>query len=160
AANHLRTTLSSAVAAGATATLRARVRWLRGTPEILLRLKGNYLEAFGRLSVPANLGTPGAVNSAVRANIGPSIVDVSHRPVLPQAGQPVRVAARVSDPDLVTSVNLKYRIDPDATLATVPMVNDGTGADALAGDGVYTGLIPAQANGKLIAFRVEATDGF
>ncbi len=160
AANHLRTTLSSAVTVGATATLRARVRWLRGNPEILLRLKGNYLEAFGRLAVPANLGTPGAVNSQVRANIGPTIADVSHRPILPQAGQPIRVAARVSDPDLVAAVSLKYRIDPDATLSTVPMVDDGTGPDALAGDGVYTGLIPPQTNGKLIAFRVEATDGF
>ena len=160
AANHLRTTLSPAPAAGATVTLRAKVRWLRGHPEILLRLKGNYLEAFGRLPVPTNPGTPGAPNSQARINSGPAITDVSHRPVLPQAGQSIRVTARVADPDLVSAVSLKYRIDPDATLLSVPMTDDGTGADALAGDGVYTGLVPGQAAGKLIAFRVEATDGF
>ncbi len=160
AADRVYTVLSSAVAPNATATIRAKVRWLRGHPEILLRLKGNWLEAFGRLNVPANLGTPGAANSQARANTGPAITDVSHRPVLPQAGQAVRVTARVSDPDGVTTVTLKYRIDTEAGPFSVPMVDDGTGADALAGDGIYTGLIPGQASGKLIAFAVEATDAF
>src|SRR6185295_11369171 len=63
AANRIRTTLTSQPPTGGTATLRARFRWLRGSPEALLRLHGNWLEAAGRMAVPANLGTPGLVNS-------------------------------------------------------------------------------------------------
>ncbi len=159
-ANRLSALLSSAVAGNATATLRAKVKWLRGHPEILIRLKGNYLEAFGRLPVPANLGTPGFANSSSVQNLGPVITDVSHRPILPQAGQPIRVTARVADPDSVQSVTLLYRVDPSTTLNTVTMVDDGTGGDQLTGDGVYTGQIPGQSNGKMVAFRIEAADAF
>jgi len=159
-ANRLSAALSPAIAPGTTATMRAKVRWLRGHPEILFRLRGNYLEAFGRLAVPSNLGTPGAPNSQARANAGPVITDTAHRPALPQASQPIRVTTRVSDPDGVQSVTLRYRVDPDATLLNAAMVDDGTGGDALAGDGVYTALIPGQSAGKLVAFRIEATDGF
>ena len=146
-ANRISAVLTSPVTVGSTATLRAKVRWLRGHPEILLRLKGGYLEAFGRLSVPTNLGTPGAQNSQARPNAGPAITDVGHLPVLPQAGQPIRVAARVADVDGVSSVTLRYRIDGDSTTGSVPMVDDGTGPDAQAGDGIYTGQIPRVAPG-------------
>src|ERR1044071_622445 len=44
-ANRIRTRLKSALNPGQTVTLRAKVRWLRGWPEILLRLHGNWLEA-------------------------------------------------------------------------------------------------------------------
>jgi hypothetical protein len=40
------------------------------------------------------------------------------------------------------------------------MNDGGTNGDLLAGDGVYTGLIPGQSSGALVAFRVQATDGF
>jgi hypothetical protein len=157
--NRLSTLVSPAIPVNTTATLRAKVRWLRGHPEILLRLKGNYLEVVGRLPVPPNPGTPGAPNSVAVQNVGPLITDVSHRPVLPLAGQAVRVTARVSDPDGVPSVTLRYRIDPASTLAGVVMTDDGTGGDALAGDGIYSARIPGQPNGTLIAFRIEASDG-
>src|SRR6185295_11781226 len=64
-ANRAFTPLTSTIPTGTVATVRAKVRWLSGHPEILLRLKGNYLEAAGRLLVPHNLGTPGAPNSRV-----------------------------------------------------------------------------------------------
>lgn len=159
-ANRVLTTVSPAVTANATVTIRAKARWLHGLPELLLRLKGNWAEAFGRLPVPGNLGTPGAPNSRLRANAGPSIADVAHRPVLPLANQPVRVTARVSDPDGLSAVTLVYRIDGEGGLFNVPMVDDGTGADAMPGDGVFTGVIPGQTTGKIIAFRVQAADGF
>ena len=38
------------------------------------------------------------------------------------------------------------------------MTDDGLGADAIAGDGIYTGIIPGIASGKIAAFRVEAAD--
>ncbi|HWH69109.1 MAG TPA: lamin tail domain-containing protein, partial [Candidatus Sulfotelmatobacter sp.] len=42
------TLCTNAMAAGQTATLRFKARWLRGWPEVLLRLNGNWLEATGR----------------------------------------------------------------------------------------------------------------
>ncbi len=46
-----------------TVSIRAKVRWLRGFPEVLVRLHGSATEAYGRMSLPRKLGTPGVVNS-------------------------------------------------------------------------------------------------
>ena len=158
-ANRIRTRLNSTLAAATTATLRARVRWLHGHPELLLRLHGNWLEATGRMAIPTNLGTPGAPNSRAVANAGPAIYEVVHTPVLPAAQEPMLVTARVHDPDGVASVQLRWRLDPGSTLATVAMVDDGTGGDAVAHDGVYSALIPGQNSNGLVAFQVVAADG-
>ena len=159
-ANRIRSTLSNTTAlrSGNTATLRAKVRWLTGHPEFLLRLRGNWLEAAGPMAVPANLGTPGTRNSRAVANAGPAIFDVSHSPILPTANQAVVVTSRVSDPDGLAQVVLKYRVDPSSTLSTLTMVDNGTGGDAVAGDGVYSATITGRPAATLIAFHIQATD--
>ncbi len=144
---------------GQTATIRAKARWLRGWPELLLRLRGSWLEATDRMIVPHNLGTPGAPNSRRIANAGPAITDASHAPAVPAANQPVVVTARVTDPEKVTSVVLQYRLDPANTLTALPMNDAGTGGDAFAGDGIFSGTIPGQATDRIIAFFIAATDG-
>ena len=159
-ANRIRVPLTSSLPLNTNATLRAKVRWLRGDPEILLRLAGNYLEAFGRLAVPPNLGTPGARNSQAVSNAGPAIFDVRHEPVLPAANQPVLVTARLHDPDGLAEALVKYRIDPDTSnVLSVSLLDDGTAGDAVAGDGLFSATLPGQAAGKLIAFHVQASDG-
>lgn len=146
-----------ALAGGSTATIRARVRWLRGEPNIVLRLRGNWLEAAGNLAVSSTVGTPGLANTGA-GNAGPAITEVSHSPVLPAANQPVLVTARVHDPNGIGSLSLRYRIDPSTTLTTVSMNDSGTGGDQRAGDGIFSAKIPGQAAGSLVAFRIEATD--
>lgn len=158
-ANRVRTALKSPIPTGTTATIRARVRWLRGHPEILLRLRNGALEASGRLALPRFAGTPGTPNSRAVSNAGPAITDVQHYPVLPVANQPVRVTARVRDPDGVSSVMLGYRVDPAPETGGIVMTDDGGGADAAAGDGVFTGSLPGQPRGALVAFWIEAYDG-
>ncbi len=158
-ANRVGTQLSTAVPENSTATLRARVRWLRGHPEIVFRAVGSSIEAVGTLPVPTALGTPGAANSRSTTNVGPAITDVSHHPVLPADGEEIRVTARVQDVDGLAGVVLRYRIDPGTTILSVPMTDDGTGADAVAGDGLFGGTIPGQDAGDLVAFHVEASDG-
>ena len=143
---------------GNVVTLRAKARWLKGSSEILLRLRGNYLEAAGVLPVSAALGTPGARNSRWARNAPPAIYDVSHSPVLPAAGERVRVTARVRDPDGLAAVNLRYRFDPDTNVETLPMTDDGKLGDEVAGDGVYSAVLPGQPQGVLVAFYVRATD--
>jgi len=119
-----------------------RLAGFKGDPEILLRLRGNWLEAAAELIVPGNLGTPGARNSRFVANAPPAISGVQHSPVLPAASQPIVVTARVADIDGLSSVVLKYRLDPSATYATIPMNDNGTNGDAVAGDGVFSTTIP------------------
>lgn len=156
--NRIRTALNAGLVSGNTATIRARVRWLKGWPEILLRLRGSWLECAGQMSVPRNLGTPGQANSRASGNAAPAIYEVTHAPVLPAANQAVTVTARVSDPDAISGVTLRFRVDPSATLTSVTMRDDGTAGDAIAGDGLYSALISGRAAGTLVAFRVEASD--
>lgn len=148
--NRVRTALTETLQAGQTVTIRARARWLAGHTQVLLRLKGNYLEVMGDLHIPEDLGTPGLPNSALQANIGPAIYDVRQAPVLPAAGEPVTVTARVDDPDGITDVTLHYRIDPSPTYTAVPMIYDA---------GFYHADIPGQAADTLVAFHIAATDG-
>lgn len=156
--NRIRARLNSSLPPQSIGTIRARVRWLKGHPEVLFRLRGNWLEAEGTMMLPTNLGTPGARNSRFAANSGPAIGEVRHAPVLPAAGAAVLITARVSIRERVGSVQLKYRIDPAEAYTTVAMRDDGTGEDAMAGDGIYSATIPGQANGALAAFHVAATD--
>jgi len=156
--NRILSPTTSTLANNSTATLRARVRWLKGWPELIVRLRGSYLEAAGPIAVPGNLGTPGAVNSRAVANAGPAIFDVQHSPALPASGQSVLVTARVSDPDGIGSVALVYRVDPATTTSTLNMFDNGTGGDRVAGDGVYSGRLSGRSSGTLVAFHVRAAD--
>ena len=152
------TLTNTSLAAGGTATLRFKARWLRGWPEPLLRLHGNWLEATARMPVPNNLGTPAAPNSIAVSNAGPALVDVVHNPAVPAADQPVVVTALVHDPSGLQGVTLNYRVDPATTFVAVPMLDDGTGGDAIAGDGIYSARIPGNPANALAAFYVSATD--
>ena len=158
-ANRVASDLSSTIPVGVTATIRARVRWLAGHPEILVRLRNGALEASGSLPMPANLGTPGRRNSRWVSNAPPVISETTHWPVLPAGGETVRVTARVTDSDGLSSVLLRYRIDPSSSFQSIPMVDDGSGPDEYAGDGIFTATLPSQPTGVLVAFHIVAADG-
>jgi hypothetical protein len=151
-ANRIRTQLPSTLAPGTTVTLRAKVRWLKGNPNILLRLRGNWLEAPGYTLTARNLGTPGAPNSRAVPNVGPAITDVRHEPALPAASQQVLVTAKVNDPDGIAFLAVNYRVDPNTNYLTLAMTNNGAG--------LFSTVIPAQAGGVTVAFFVQATDNF
>ncbi|HUS34207.1 MAG TPA: lamin tail domain-containing protein [Verrucomicrobiae bacterium] len=155
--NSVRGNLSATLVANTTYTLRAKIRWLAGWPEVLVRIRGNGIELPVALNVPKNLGTPGLANSRRVNNAGPAITEVAHYPTLPAANQAVVVTARVSDPDGVALPQLIYRVDPATTTTSTPMRDDGTGGDVLGGDGIFSATIPARASG-LVAFRVQAQD--
>jgi hypothetical protein len=150
------------LASGQTATLRLKARWLHGWPEVLMRVNGNYIEVTGAMPVPANLGTPGLPNSRYTAKPGPAIFDVKHAPSLPPANVPVVVTARFHDVNPFQPT-LLYRVDtaanPTPTYTSVPMTDNGTGGDGMAGDGIYSATIPAQGAGTVVAFLVQASDG-
>lgn len=156
--NKIRSRLNATLPAGARATLRTKVRWLKGFPEMLVRLHGNYLEAVGRLAVPPNLGSPGQRNSRAVSNAPPAIYEVAHYPILPAASQSVLVTARAQDSHGLSAVTLKYRVDPATAYTSLPMADGGAGGDVVAGDGIYSATLPGQTAGKIVAFAVQATD--
>lgn len=103
----------------------------------------------------------------------PQIRQVSHSPTQPVANVPVTITARITDPDGMGAVSLSYQIvNPgsyirltDAGYATtwtsVPMYDNGTNGDALAGDSIFTAVLPAslQTHRRLIRYKVTGTDG-
>lgn len=118
--------------------------------------------------------TPGERNSVHRAAelIPPQIRQVNHSPKVPSSGQPVTITARITDPDGVGPVSLSYQLvdpgvyirltDPDyeTSWTTVPMRDDGTGGDAVAGDSIFTARLPGdlQTNRRLVRYRITFED--
>ncbi|HTH46518.1 MAG TPA: lamin tail domain-containing protein [Candidatus Limnocylindria bacterium] len=156
--NSIRTSLTTSLNSGDTATIRAKARWIAGAPEILFRLSGGWLELPCRLAVPKNLGTPGLPNSRLVTNAGPAIYDVTHTPALPRVNEAVVVSARVADADGLSSVTLRVRLDSTSAATTTVMRDDGTGGDAIAGDGIYSATITGRSSGTLVGFKVIAVD--
>jgi hypothetical protein len=163
-ANRLNQSISS-VNAG-TVIFRGWARWLRGSRFLLLRTTRETstihpprpARAF-ELEMPLDLGTPGRQNTAFVSNRGPDILEVRHLPALPAAGDPIVVTARVFDNDAVQSVTLFYRTEGGSTFATLPMLDNGSGDDKVAGDGLYTAAIRNNTAGSMRAFYIEASDG-
>lgn len=153
--NSVRASLRTGMRDGTNATLRLRARWLAGTRDLLLRVKGNYLELPIRLDVPEDLGTPGAPNSHTLDTPRPALADLTHFPVLPAEGQPVRITVRVSGDPGTARPQLRYRLDPATELAPpLPMNDAGLEGDRVAGDGVYTAVLPGLAARSMVAFHV------
>ena len=109
-------------------------------------------------SVPIG-GTPGAANSMASAEIAPLILDATNWPVIPRSTDPVVVRARLLD-ELATGVQatLHWRVDGAANFNAIAMVDDGIGADERAGDDVFSATVPAQPDGTIIEFYLEASD--
>ena len=147
-------------------TFSGWARWLRGSRFLLLRTSRDLSpvqpprpsHAF-ELEMPLNLGTPGRQNTAFMLNRGPDILDVQHAPVLPSAGEPIAVTARVKDNDGLASVRLHYRSEGSNRFTDTPMRDDGSGNDLVAGDGLFTAAIPGASSGTMRAFYIEASDG-
>lgn len=129
---------------------------------------GNTLAARLRLSVPFNLGTPGAENSVSRTlreetgsgNLGPVISDVQHDPPIPDVGREVTLRARVSAADGVARVQAFFRVDtPETSFDAIDLFDDGAHADGRSGDGIYGGTLPAVfTEGATVVFYIEAID--
>jgi len=132
--------------------------------------------------------TPGAVNSVASDVAPPNIRQVNHLPAQPKVSEAVVIIAKVTDPQGVGSVVLESRrvtpgryvpaflakstsaliADPNGPRAAdpayqsgwvgVPMLDDGLGDDAVAGDDLYTATLSAQRNRTLVRYRIRVED--
>jgi hypothetical protein len=103
-------------------------------------------------------GTPGTQNSVYALDIPPCVENVIHAPVFPASDQAVVVTAYIDDNSHLASTLVYHRRDEDTLFDTTEMVDDGSGADAVAGDGMYSAQLPGYAGGALVEFYVEAED--
>ena len=131
--------------------------------------------------------TPGDLNTAIVAdNCPPQIRQVNHSPQQPKSGQVVTISAKVTDPDGVASVVLRYQLvnpgsyipvtlpnqntstptlpnadyENAANWTTVAMLDNGQNGDIAAGDDIYTVQLPAaiQTHRRLIRYRITVAD--
>lgn len=94
-------------------------------------------------------------------DLGPALAQapvVSNRkrtPVVANSTSPVVVTARITDDSTVVSATLNYAVGINTiSFTSVPM----TMASGTASDGVWTGTIPAQANGSIVKYFIRGTD--
>lgn len=116
--------------------------------------------------------TPGQRNSVFRDNDLPALRQVKHSPKSPNSTNSVTITVKATDADGLSRLRLSYQVvRPGAYVAldspgytqnwtSVPMVDDGSSGDALAGDDLYTAVLPAsiQSHRCLVRYRIEAVD--
>jgi hypothetical protein len=156
--NHCETTLKNggafvSLSNGSTYKISFRARWVTGCPRLHARLYFNRLAKQNILPMPTQTGTPGAANSAAVPNIGPGIMNMTHLPAVPSAGNAVTVRVQVNDPDGMGPVTLHYR---DGNEFPVPAFT--TVAMSPSAGGYHEAAIPSQVAGRLLEFYVSAAD--
>lgn len=110
-------------------------------------------------SIP-DFGTPGKQNSVFSVNIPPLIEEVSHHPAVPGPNDLVLVRARITDDVSSAKAVVHHRVSSlmSGDFLITAMRDDGLGGDERAGDGIHTALLPAQPDGTVVEFFVEAFD--
>ncbi len=139
---------NTALTAGREYEISLRARWLAGRGRLNARLYFNRLARSLDLAMVGRGGTPGAVNSRVPVNLGPSVSGLAHAPVVPAAGQAFVVSANIADPDQVAAATLKYAVN-GGTWQSVPMAAQGS---------LFSAAVPGQAAAATVQFYIEATD--
>jgi hypothetical protein len=150
--NHLETTLANGrtIVNGRTYQISFRAKWISGCNLLNSRLYFNRLARVTALPQPEYNGTPGLQNSRYQSNIGPTCSELIHSPAVPNAGQPVTVSVQAADPDGITAMTLRWRLDGQSW-------NSLTMSSA--GNGLYQAVIPGQAAAAIVQFYIQGTDG-
>lgn len=108
--------------------------------------------------------TPRGINGTGASDPGPIVTDVSSPATPPGDNDPIVVTAKVKPATsaVAGAPTLMYRVMYNAE-QSLPMYDDGPAGghgDAKAGDGVWTGTIPATTStpGQMVRWYVTATD--
>lgn len=114
-------------------------------------------------SLPANWdpskingGTPGKQNSVFTTNAKPVCKNGRRDIPLPKSADAVKVMVKAYDNEGLAKVELM--VNAGNGYQTTAMTDNGSGGDAVAGDSVFTGVIPAKAAGTLVKYYAIATD--
>lgn len=148
--NHLETTLANgeAVNIGTEYEIRFRARWLAGSNQFHTRLYFHKVAKTIRIDGPESEGTPGAENSVLTGNLGPTYDNMIHSPAVPRSGESIAIEAQIEDPDGVAAARIRYNTGGAWSSRSM----------SLDADGFYRGTIPGQSGGTLVHFYIEAED--
>jgi hypothetical protein len=110
--------------------------------------------------------TPGRENSSISTNLGPAIRNVTDNPPRPYENEDLVITAEVRETfEPIGEVRLICYVNYEEGTRWLPsnglpMVDDGAGADAAAGDGIYTAAVPSVAYnpGDMLRWKVTAED--
>ena len=116
--------------------------------------------------------SPGLRNATYTVDQPPHMRQVEHSPKQPQSGEDVTLTIKVTDADGVDRVELDYQlVDPgdyierddpryETQWTTVAMLDSGTSGDQLAGDDIFTVVLPGalQTNRRLVRYRIRSFD--
>ena len=155
--NHLETTFANnrAVVNGREYQISFRAKWLGGNNRLNTRLYFNRVAKTTVLPLPPRFGTPGAPNSTLTTNLGPTFEALSHSPVVPLANQPITISVHASDPQGVQTLTLWTAVNGSGWQSR-PMP-PGAGV-APPGYTQYAATLPGLSAGTLVQFYVQATD--
>ncbi|MCK6573332.1 lamin tail domain-containing protein [Myxococcota bacterium] len=153
--NHAETTLAGGarITDGQTYEVRYRARWRSGSNRLTTRLYFNRLARTTVLDRPGGGGSPGAPNRAHLAGppAGPTFVALSHTPVVPAPGEPIRIEVTARDPDGLGRLLVFHRTV--GGFAFEPMVPVGPDAPDR-----FVATLPGQPDGTLVHFYLGAED--
>ncbi len=107
--------------------------------------------------------TPNAPNTSGGDTPGPLVRNVTRN--LPPLSRPAKSDTLVIEAEVlptmhpVNTVTLTWRVMYESE-NTITMIDDGSGDDALPGDGIYTATIPTSSlsDGEMLRWKVRATD--
>jgi hypothetical protein len=147
--------------AGSTYEVSFDARWVAGASRLIVQTWDHSLGTTFSLAVPRNLGTPGFQNSRYAPLPPPQVDGLLHAPVVPAAGQIVRVTAAITSSGAAPQVQLFHRLDNvsgNAAWSSKAMFDNGANGDAVAGDGIYTAqLTEYPSAGQVVQFYVVAS---
>ena len=127
---------------------------------ILPELTGMTVVAESAQPLYFTVPTPGQPNVGGTSVPGPGISEAQHVPGTPLATNSLVVTARVWPTfNPILGVTLFCRVMYDGEIAS-PMNDGGTNGDLVAGDGIWTGVVPAgmATDGQMIRYALLATD--
>ncbi|MSU36344.1 MAG: hypothetical protein EXS36_14855 [Pedosphaera sp.] len=151
--NHAETTLAGGrgVVNGRIYRITFRARWISGCRQLNTRLYFNRLARTTVLDGHSQYGTPGSMNTASEANVGPTYSQMKHAPPVPASQAPVTVSVVASDPDGIAALTLWSHVDGGAW-SRQPMTSDGAELKQ------YSAVLPGRAPGTIVQFYVEGSD--
>ncbi len=119
------------------------------------------IEQVAHLPFAPASGAPVTVTARLSDGDGIAAATLFYQVVAPGAFIPARLPRPIVNHDIDTSQPRPENpaFEDPANWTAVAMADDGTGGDAVAGDGVFTAVIPGQAHRTLVRWRVSATDG-
>jgi hypothetical protein len=139
--------------------LKFNARWVNGSHVLVAHTWDWSVSKVFQLDVPSNLGTPGKPNSRALTTPAAQVEQLAHYPAVPRSTDTVKITVRVASvlPPTVMLYHRAADASGKAAWQSKPMYDNATGGDDLAGDGVFTALLPEYKTDKQIAeFYVEA----